>query len=97
VKNDVDAGAKKVAQNDDSPAPTATDVSAEGTGSPMIPGSAGDPTDEEKVKERPKGCGCAIPTRSNDAVVYGVPAGSILALGFLAARRRRRDRSRDRS
>ncbi len=90
-----DAGAKK--QEDPGPAPTSTDVAAIGTGAPMIPESAGNATDEEKIKERPKGCGCAVPGQSSDSValfgVVGVPLGTMLAFGFVVAagaRRRRR-------
>ena len=85
-----DAGAKK--QEDPGPAPTSTDVAAIGTGAPMIPESAGNATDEEKIKERPKGCGCAVPGQS-DALVVGVPLGTMLAFGLVVAagaRRRRR-------
>jgi len=90
VKGGGDAGApKQVAKTDDpGPAPTATDVSPVGTGAPMIPESAGQQTDEEKIKERPKGCGCAVP--QTNAATYGAPLASIGALAFLVMRRKRR-------
>lgn len=90
-KSAADAGAPKVAKTDDpGPAPTSTDVTPVGTAPSMVPESAGQATDEEKIKERPKGCGCAIPSQSSDAALFGTPIASLVALGVLAARRRRR-------
>jgi MYXO-CTERM domain-containing protein len=85
-----DAGAPKVAKKDDDPgpAPTSTDVTPIGTGAPMVPESAGQATDEEKIKERPKGCGCAVPGASN-ALTFGAPFASIAALVVFGARRRK--------
>jgi MYXO-CTERM domain-containing protein len=94
VKNDVaKSGPQKVAQTDDNSAPGGSEVAPVGSGEPMIGDSAGNALDEEKVQGRPKGCGCTVPGASSHANVYVVSFGSVLALGLVAARRRRRSRA----
>jgi MYXO-CTERM domain-containing protein len=91
VKSDVAKnGAPKTAQADDNSAPGGSEVAPVGNGEPMIGANAGNALDEEKVQGRPKGCGCTVPGESSHTGVYGLSAGSILALGLVAARRRRR-------
>jgi len=83
-----DAGA--VAKNTDTPAANYSgDVAPSGSAAPFVPQSAYQPTDEEKIKENPKGCGCSVPGLST------APAGLSLlgALGAIVALARRRRRS----
>jgi MYXO-CTERM domain-containing protein len=94
VKNDVAKNTpQKTAQADDNSAPGGSEVAPVGSGEPMISDSAGNALDEEKVQGRPKGCGCTVPGESSHSNVYGLAAGSILALAVVGSRRRRRQRS----
>jgi len=88
VDNGIDAGTK-VAQNDTSTGPTSTDVAPVGSAPPFIDPSAFNKTDEETVKENPKGCGCSVPGLGNTTNVLGV-ALPLLGLSLLVARRRRK-------
>jgi hypothetical protein len=86
VDNGIDGGTK-VAQNDTGSAPTSTEVQPVGSAPPFIDPSAFNKTDEETVKENPKGCGCSVPG-GNTTNVLGV-ALPLLGLSLLVARRRR--------
>ncbi|WP_394843064.1 MYXO-CTERM sorting domain-containing protein [Pendulispora brunnea] len=58
---DEDAGAAK---KTDEAAPTTNysgEVTPSGSAAPFVPKTAYDPTEEEKIKENPKGCGCSVP------------------------------------
>lgn len=86
----VDAGAQP--KNDDQPAaadPGNGEVQATGTAEPFIPKEGYEETDEEKIKTRPKGCGCEVPGHgSSGALTWGAPL-VVIGLGALVARRRR--------
>lgn len=87
VSSGLDGGTKP---KDDTPAaaPVSTDVAAVGSGSSMIPSDAYTKTPEEEIRDRPKGCGCAVPGGAETGLA-GIGAAG-LALAFAAARRRRR-------
>ena len=87
VDNGLDGGAK-VASNDTSTGPASTEVKPVGSAPPFIDPSAFNKTDEETVKEHPKGCGCSVPGFGGTTSVVGV-AVPLLGLLLLAARRRR--------
>jgi hypothetical protein len=77
VNSGLDGG--QVAQNDQptAAAPVAGDVAAEGDAPDMVPKGAYNKTaEEEAVHDHPNGCGC---------VAAGLPAGSALSAGGLAA------------
>lgn len=87
----VDAGAKQVAQNDDTPAAGTGngEVTATGTAQPFIPADAYNKTPEENIQVKPKsGCGCAVPGMTTEGGLAALlPLG---ALGLAIARRRQR-------
>jgi hypothetical protein len=81
------------------------EVAPSGSSAPFIPQSAYEPTEEEKIKEKPKGCGCTVPggeRRSSDPSHGGsaplsadrlwLVGGMLAAFGLVAARRRVRRR-----
>jgi hypothetical protein len=89
-----DAGANQ-AKNDD-PAPAnpnlngPSEVTPTGTATGFVPKEGMDETEEEKIKTRPKGCGCEVvglPLASGPgaAVFFLVP---VVGIGLFAARRR---------
>lgn len=81
----VDAG--QTAKNDVEANVQTTEVSPTGSAAPFIPASAYQPTEEEKVKEKPGGCGCDVPGVSPRSLAgLALPA---LALVLFARRRRR--------
>jgi MYXO-CTERM domain-containing protein len=87
-----DAGTK-VAQADDPP-PAADDsmgeVTPTGTAQPFVSAEGYQPTPEEEIKTRPKGCGCSLPGVGQAGAIFW--AAPLLGLGLSLARRRRRDR-----
>lgn len=84
-----DAGANQakndepVGMNPNGPA----EVTPTGTATGFVPPEGMHETEEEKIKTRPKGCGCDVPGRggSGTALFLLVP---VIGIGFLAARRR---------
>jgi MYXO-CTERM domain-containing protein len=83
-----DAGAN-VAQNDNTPAAENTmgEVTPTGIPEPFVPKEGYEPTNEEQIKTRPKGCGCSLPGGGDvSAILWGVP---LLGVGLAFARRRR--------
>jgi hypothetical protein len=89
VDTGLDGGAK-VASNDDTPAAAtlSNDVTPTGSAAPFIPPEAFQKTPEEEAQDHPKGCGCSVPG-TDRTTGAGVFAGISLALGLVAARRRR--------
>ncbi len=88
----VDAGAKQVAQNDDTPNGNAGgngEVTATGSAQPFIPADAYNKTPEENIQVKPKGgCGCSVPGMSTEGgLVVLLP---LAAIGLAVARRRQR-------
>jgi len=91
-------GITKVGEGDDAGAPKKTDdapttnysgeVAPSGSAAPFVPKSAYDATEEEKIKENPKGCGCSVPGLSSTS--GGLAFLSSLALLVGVSRRRRR-------
>jgi hypothetical protein len=80
----VDAG--QTAKNDVEANVQTQDVAPSGSAAPFIPASAYNETDEEKIKEKPGGCGCDVPGMSRMSLAgLALPA---LALLLLARRRR---------
>jgi hypothetical protein len=78
------------------------EVAPVGTGTGFVPKEGFDETEEEKIKTRPKGCGCEVVGLSTWTPLTGGPATAIyfllpvLGVGVVAARRRtsrRRDAS----
>ncbi len=62
------------------------EVTPTGSAAPFIPASAYNATDEEKIKDKPGGCGCDVPGLSRTSIAgLAIPA---LALLLLARRRR---------
>jgi hypothetical protein len=78
---------KQVAQNDTSAVPTSTEVQAVGTPPPFVPDEGFKKTDEEQVHTKPGGCGCDVPGRATSTIAV---FGTVLALGALAQRRKKR-------
>ncbi len=83
-------GGAKVAQNDQPAAAENTmgEVTPTGTAKPFIPPEGHQPTEEEEIKTRPKGCGCAIPGAETSGSLLAVPL--LAAAAGLARSRRRR-------
>jgi hypothetical protein len=65
------------------------EVAPSGTPPPFISKEGYEKTNEETLKERPKGCGCEIPGGLGGAGV-GAPSAIAVALGLLFRRRRSR-------
>ncbi len=63
------------------------EVTPTGTGQPFIPKEGYNETDEEKIKTRPKGCGCEIAGGPESRLLFLVP---LAGLAVFAARRRRK-------
>ncbi len=87
VDNGVDAGPKKTDDDTAAAAPQNGEVEPSGQSQPFIPPSAYDKTDEEQIKEKPKGCGCSVPGLSSETSAL-VGLAPLFGLA-LAARRRR--------
>lgn len=85
-----DAGANQ-AKNDDPPPATNNNGPAEvtptGTATGFVPKEGLQETDEEKIKTRPKGCGCEVPGNGGPgtALFFFLP---VLGIGVVALRRR---------
>ncbi|MDP9149392.1 MAG: MYXO-CTERM sorting domain-containing protein [Myxococcota bacterium] len=92
VNSGVDGG-QEVAKNDTSGAgPASTDVAAVGEAPGMVPDTAFKRTsEEESVKEHPKGCGCVTVGMGEGSTSPGAAAATV-ALGLVAAFARRRRR-----
>ncbi|HVJ90890.1 MAG TPA: MYXO-CTERM sorting domain-containing protein [Labilithrix sp.] len=88
-----DAGANQ-AKNDE-PVPvnpnTQGEVTPTGTATGFVPPEGMEETEEEKIKVRPKGCGCEVPGPAGPgtAFLFFLP---ILGVGLVAARRRASNR-----
>lgn len=83
-----DGGANQ-AKNDDTPAAAnnSGDVTPTGTATGFVPKEGQQETEEEKIKTRPKGCGCETPGGFDaNAYLFLVP---LAGLGAIALRRRR--------
>ena len=100
VDNGVDGGSAQQAKNtgDDTSSSNSNvgngEVTPSGSAAPFIPQSAYQPTDEEKIKEKPGGCGCTTPGMSAEATSLFAMAGTLVALLGLALARRSRARRR---
>jgi MYXO-CTERM domain-containing protein len=81
---DKDAGTQ-TAQNENT-GPVSTDVEPVGTAPPFIPQEGFQKTDEEQIKTKPGGCGCDVVGMAPPGVTI---FGTALALGAIAARRRK--------
>lgn len=84
----VDAGANQ-AKNDEPVAAhnMSGDVTPTGTATGFVPPEGQQETDEEKIKTRPKGCGCDVPGGFDPAAyLFVLP---LAGLGAVALRRRR--------
>jgi MYXO-CTERM domain-containing protein len=84
-----DGGANQ-AKNDDTPASNNMgngEVTPTGSGTPFIPKEGYNETDEEKIKTRPKGCGCEVVGTRSELALGLLPLAGI---AIFAARRRRR-------
>jgi len=85
-----DAGANQ-AKNDEEPVAAAnngpSEVTPTGTATGFVPPEGLQETDEEKIKTRPKGCGCDVPGTAGPgtALFFLLP---VVGIGFIAARRR---------
>jgi hypothetical protein len=84
-----DAGANQ-AKNDE-PTPNnpngPSEVTPMGTATGFVPAEGLQETDEEKIKTRPKGCGCEVPGHGGPgtAFLFFLP---VIGIGLVAARRR---------
>ena len=76
----------KQAKNDDTPV-ASQDVTAAGSTAPFIDPSAYNKTQEEEVKQHPKGCGCSVPGLPTESPLFFV--GSLSGLMLLARRLKR--------
>lgn len=94
VDNGLDGGAQNKPANatDDSNAagPGNGEVTPAGQAPAFIPDTAYQPTEEEKVKEKPGGCGCTTPGSHGAAPSLLALLAGVAALLFLAFSRRRR-------
>ncbi len=90
----VDAGGNQ-AKNDDSSGPVTGngEVTPTGTGQPFISKEGYQETDEEKIKTRPKGCGCEVVGARDEALFALVP---LAGLALAVARRRNKPEARRR-
>lgn len=90
VGGDDDANKPPKTNDDDTPATNYSgEVAPVGNAAPFIPASAYDATEEEKIKEKPGGCGCAVPgVDARFSLLTGL--GALGALGVLVGRRRAR-------
>jgi MYXO-CTERM domain-containing protein len=86
-------GGTNQAKNEEQPAPTNNTGPAEvmpmGTATGFVPKEGMQETEEEKIKTRPRGCGCEVPGGAGPgtALFFVAP---VIAIGLVAARRRRR-------
>jgi MYXO-CTERM domain-containing protein len=86
----VDAGANQAKNDTDTPSANVGngEVTPSGEPAPFIPKEGFQETEEEKIKTRPKGCGCEVPgTPDPSAYLLLVPLAGI---GLAFGRRRRR-------
>ena len=85
-----DAGANQ-AQNDTNDTASAGggngEVTPTGTAQPFIPQEGYQETEEEKIKTRPKGCGCDMPGGANAGLLLWLLP--LAGIGVMALRRRR--------
>ncbi len=85
-----DAGANQ-AKNDEEPVAATnngpSEVTPTGTATGFVPQEGFQETDEEKIKTRPKGCGCHVPGSGGPgtAAFFLLP---VIGIGLVAARRR---------
>lgn len=88
VDNGVDAGGNQAKNDDDSNGAVTGngEVTPTGTGQPFIPKEGYQETDEEKIKTRPKGCGCEVVGAREQGLLALLPLAGV---ALLAARRRR--------
>jgi len=99
VGGDNDAGMEKVGGGNASDAnkdyvPPSGDVTPAGSAAPFVSPDAFNPTEEEKVKEKPGGCGCAVPGAHGAGTGLAAIAFAA-ALGAARARRKRGQRQDD--
>jgi hypothetical protein len=84
-----DAGANQ-AKNDEPVAANPngpTEVTPMGTATGFVPAEGMQETDEEKIKTRPKGCGCEVPGHAGPGMAFFFFA-PVLGVGAIALRRR---------
>lgn len=83
-------------ENDDTPATNYTgEVAPVGSAAPFIPASAYDATEEEKIKEKPGGCGCSVPGLEGKSPEFSgltVLSALAFAVGLVGSAARRRAR-----
>jgi len=99
VGGDNDGGMEKVGGGNGSDAnkdyvPPSGDVAPSGSAAPFVSPDAFNPTEEEKVKEKPGGCGCTVPGAHGAGT--GFAAALVAAAVTVAAARARRRRGRGR-
>ena len=87
-----DGGANQAKNDNSDVAPVnngPAEVTPMGTATGFVPAEGQKETDEEKIKTRPKGCGCSMPGEEQSALgfFFVLP---ILGLGVMAMRRRSR-------
>lgn len=84
-----DAGANQAKNEDDTPAAAVGggEVTATGAAQPFIPPEGYQETEEEKIKTRPKGCGCDVPGGSDAGMLLWILP--LAGLGAIAVRRKR--------
>lgn len=63
------------------------EVNPEGTAPPFVDPAAHNPTAEEEIKERPKGCGCSVPG-SSPLPLSALIGAAAIGLAFVLRRRR---------
>lgn len=87
-----DAGAPKVAQNDEpSAANNMGEVTPTGTAEGFVPKEGLQKTSEEEIKTRPKGCGCTTPGTTHGGMLLWL--APLAAVGIALRRRARTSRS----
>lgn len=85
----VDAGANQAKNENDTPAatPQSGEVTPTGVATGFVPPEGQQETEEEKIKTRPKGCGCDMPGGPDAGMLLWVLP--LAGLGAIVARRRR--------
>jgi MYXO-CTERM domain-containing protein len=89
VSSGLDGGPAPGDTNNDTSTTSATgEVAAVGSAAPMVPSSAYNRTpEEEAVQGHPSGCGCSVLGAA--PTTLSLPAAALLALGWIARRRRK--------